>query len=77
MSRNAERLKRLREMLGDALFSEVCSTFDGEILYIALRGDKAERNAAIRLDFYRGAAADELAEKYGLSISQICKIVNG
>lgn len=79
MNRNEAALNELKGIIGDSLYSLVCEKMPGTSVYIpALRGgyaSKAERDRAIRLDIYGGLSYTEAASKYGLSVSQVSKIM--
>lgn len=79
LNKNEAALKMLKNIIGEELYQRVCEQMPGADLHIpALRGgfiSKAERDAALRIDFYAGMTAYQLADRYGVSISQAYKII--
>ena len=79
MNKNEAALKSLKSIVGDTLYQAICEQMPGADLHIpALRGgfvSKAERDAALRIDFYAGMTAYQLADRYGVSVSQAYKII--
>lgn len=81
MSKNDCLLQRLRFIIGDELFKEICDDVEliGERIYIKPYTpfqSFMERNKHIREDFYSGATFPELVEKYKLQEHHIRKIIN-
>ena len=76
---NKQVLEKLKSIIGDKAYSEVCRLMSGEQIripvYLVEYTDKATRDAAIRRAFYRGSDPRTLAEEYALSLSQIYKIL--
>ncbi len=80
MNKNAQNLQTLKNIVGDKLFIAVAESLNGEHIVFnnhSCQGfiSKAEQNAQIVKDFYDGKSQAELAEKYGLEISTIYRIV--
>lgn len=79
MNKNEQALNKLKGIIGDVLFGEVCKQMPGIDLHIpAFRGGYVtndERNRAIRLDIWNGLTIAEAAEKWGLSVQQTYKIM--
>ncbi len=72
-------LKRLRDLVGDAVFGQIVDQLAGATVYFPANTeftDREERNLQIKDDFYSGDyEVSDLARKYGLSISRIYKII--
>lgn len=79
MNRNEVVLNRLRAIIGDELFREVCFQMPGEDIHIPVFGNGftsiKDRNWAIRQDVWEGKSILEVSKKYELSQSQIYKIL--
>lgn len=79
MSKNEINLKLLEGITGSEIFKQILEAFPGERLYIPGRGEfssKHERNEAIWRDFCNDMSISELANKYGLSIDSIYRIID-
>lgn len=78
-NQNETALNALKEIIGAALYLDVCAKLAGKSLYIpALREgftSTAEKRKAIRRDIYGGLSIREAAQRYGLTVSQIYKIM--
>lgn len=71
-------LERLKEKVGQDTYNQILEVLGGEVVYFPTGGTKADneaRNSCIRRDYYGGMNYRELSRKYGLCVSQICKIV--
>lgn len=79
MNRNEVVLNRLRAIIGDELFREVCFQMPGEDIHIPVFGNGftsiKDRNRSIRQDVWKGKSILEVSKKYELSQSQIYKIL--
>lgn len=79
LNRNEVVLNRLRAIIGDELFREVCFQMPGEDIHIPVFGNGftsiKDRNWAIRQDVWKGKSILEASKKYELSQSQIYKIL--
>lgn len=82
------RYKNAADILPSRLLQEVQCYIEGELLYIPISDSKQEwgavsgsrkfyleRNRQIRMLFQKGRPVEELAGKFGLSISTIRKII--
>lgn len=79
MSKNEINLKLLEGITGSEIFKQILEAFPGERLYIPGRGEfssKLERNEAIWRDFCNDMSISELANKYGLSVDSIYRIID-
>lgn len=79
MSKNEINLKLLEGITGSEIFKQILEAFPGERLYIPGRGEfssKHGRNEAIWLDFCNDMSISELANKYGLSVDSIYRIID-
>lgn len=79
MSKNEINLKLLEGITGSEIFKQILEAFPGERLYIPGRGEfpsKHERNEAIWRDFCNDMSISELANKYGLSVDSIYRIID-
>lgn len=79
LNRNEVVLNRLRAIIGDELFREVCYQMPGEDIHIPVFGNGftsiKDRNWSIRQDVWKGKSILEVSKKYELSQSQIYKIL--
>jgi Mor family transcriptional regulator len=78
MNKNAEILKDMRYVMGVQQFKRFIERHQGENVYFPNRGSYvsiAERNQAIKADFFAGYSKDELINKYGLSMESIYKVI--
>ena len=79
MNRNEVVLNRLKAIIGDELFREVCYQMPGEDIHIPAFGNGftsiKERNRAVRQDVWSGKSIFDTAKKYELSQSQIYNII--
>ncbi len=78
VNKNVENLQTLNFIVGDELYSVIKGQLEGEHIYFNKRvvsPSKAERDAAIKDDFFGGLSTTELANKYNLTIESIYKIV--
>ena len=79
MNRNEVVLNRLRAIIGDELFREVCYQMPGEDIHIPVFGNGftsiKDRNWSIRQHVWKGKSILEVSKKYELSQSQIYKIL--
>ena len=80
MNKNEQRLTELKRMIDEGKTSdEICEWFEGLRIYFTnglSRSELQERNEAIRRERFAGATQAALAEKYGLSYSQVKRIIN-
>lgn len=79
MSKNEINLKILEGITGSTMFKQILEAFPGERIYIPRRGEfstKQERNNAIWNDFCQNMSITELANKYGLSVDSIYRIID-
>lgn len=75
---NADKLKVLKDIVGNELFKVITEQLNGENIYFSNYGayhSKRERDEAIKADFFGGMSQQELADKYDLTITSIYKIV--
>jgi Mor family transcriptional regulator len=79
LNKSERALNKLKSIIGDSLFDEVCEQMPGENIHIPVfRGGYVtieERNKAIRSDIWNGLPVKEATEKWGLSFQQIYKIM--
>lgn len=78
MNKNVENLQILKDIVGGDQFNVILERLTGEHIYFNKRvvsPSKAERDAAIKDDFFGGLSITELADKYNLTIESIYKIV--
>ena len=79
LNRNEVVLNRLRAIIGDELFREVCFQMPGEDIHIPVFGNGftsiKDRFWSIRQDVWKGKSILEVSKKYELSQSQIYKIL--
>jgi Mor family transcriptional regulator len=72
-------LQRLKDEVGQDTYKKVLEVLAGETVYFPTGGtkeDNCRRNEKIKQDYYnRSVSYQELAKEYGLSVSQISKIV--
>lgn len=78
VNKNVENLQILKDIVGGDQFNVIIEQLTGEHIYFNKRvvsPSKAERDAAIKDDFFGGLSTTELADKYNLTIESIYKIV--
>lgn len=78
MNKNVENLQKLKDIVGAELYNVINEQMPGEHIYFNKRSEypsRRERDAAIKDDFFGGVSITELADKYGLTITSIYKIV--
>lgn len=80
LSKNNQALMTLKNLLGDSLFDDVIHIFAGDKIIFPKNPDhmdKDKRNRCIRQEYNegQGASIPDLMKKYGLSQSQIYKII--
>lgn len=74
-----ELRNEMRRRLGDALTLKIFTLFAGQNLYIPSSGllDAARRNREISALHRGGLSVRELSERFGVSLSQVRRIVSG
>ena len=78
MSKNERALNKLKSLVDADVYIRLLVMFAGETIYFPAAGsskDKQERNRAIQQEYYSGASVPDLMELYGLSESQIRRII--
>jgi Mor family transcriptional regulator len=78
VNKNVENLQILKNIVGCDQFNVIVERLTGEHIYFnkrAVSPSKAERDVAIKDDFFGGLSTTELADKYNLTIESIYKIV--
>ena len=78
MSKNERALNKLKSLVDADVYIKLLVMFAGETIYFPATGspkDKQERNRAIQQEYYSGASVPDLMELYGLSESQIRRII--
>lgn len=78
MSKNERALNKLKSLVDADVYIKLLVMFAGETIYFPAAGspkDKQERNRAIQQEYYSGASVPDLVELYGLSESQIRRII--
>lgn len=78
MSKNERALNKLKSLVDADVYIKLLVMFAGETIYFPAAGspkDKQERNKAIQQEYYSGASVPDLMELYGLSESQIRRII--
>lgn len=78
MSKNERALNKLKSLVDADVYIKLLVMFAGETIYFPAAGsprDKQERNRAIQQEYYSGASVSDLMELYGLSESQIRRII--
>ncbi|OUN33993.1 Mor transcription activator family protein [Lachnoclostridium sp. An76] len=78
MSKNERALNKLKSLVDADVYIKLLVMFAGETIYFPAAGspkDKQERNRAIQQEYYSGASVPDLMELYGLSESQIRRII--
>lgn len=78
MSKNERALNKLKSLVDADVYIKLLVMFAGETIYFPAAGspkDKQERNRAIQQEYYSGASVLDLMELYGLSESQIRRII--
>ena len=79
LNRSETVLNRLRTIIGNELFREICYQMPGEDIHIPVFGNGFTsirvRNQAIRQEIWKGKSILEVSKKYELSQSQIYKIL--
>lgn len=76
--KNVRNLQTLKGIVGEELFGVIVESLTGENIYFNKRmihPSKEERDAAIKKDYIYGMELSEIAEKYGLKISSLYKII--
>lgn len=71
-------LERLRDNVSEDVYNQVTEILAGYTVYFPVNGtasDKKHRNKQIKYDFYCGISCMDIAKKYGLSVSQVSKII--
>ena len=79
VSKNAQNLQILKDIVGTEQFIVIAERLNGEHLTFnnhSCQGfiSKDEQKAAIMKDYYHGMTWEELADKYGLTASALYKI---
>lgn len=78
MSKNERALNKLKSLVDADVYIKLLVMFAGETIYFPAAGspkDKQERNRAIQQEYYSGASVSDLVDLYGLSESQIRRII--
>ena len=78
MNKNERALNKLKSLVDTDVYIQLSVMFAGETIYFPAAGtrkEKQERNRMIRKDFYNGATVPELVNSYGISESQIRRII--
>lgn len=78
MSKNERALNKLKSLVDTDVYIKLLVMFAGETIYFPAAGspkDKQERNRAIQQEYYSGASVPDLVDLYGLSESQIRRII--
>ena len=78
MGKNERALNKLKSLVDADVYIKLLVMLAGETIYFpAARSskDKQERNRAIQQEYYSGASVPDLMELYGLSESQIRRII--
>ena len=78
MSKNQSSLKELKNLLGEELFRSVTETLAGQRIVFPKNpdwSDMEDRNRKIRQDYEAGKPVPVLVKQFGLSQSQIYKII--
>lgn len=78
MSKNERALNKLKSLVDADVYIKLLVMFAGETIYFPAAGspkDKQERNRAIQQSYYSGASVSDLVDLYGLSESQIRRII--
>ncbi len=80
MNKNAQNLQILKDIVGVEQFIVIAEQLNGEHIVFnnhSCQGfvSKEEQAAAIIKDFYKGMSWGELADKYGLTVSALYKII--
>lgn len=78
MSKNERALNKLKSLVDADVYIKLLVMFAGETIYFPAAGspkDKQERNRAIQREYYSGASVSDLVDLYGLSESQIRRII--
>lgn len=77
-SKNERALNKLKSLVDADVYLKLLVMLAGETIYFPAAGtadNKQQRNGCIKDDFIRGLAISELMELYGLSESQIRRII--
>lgn len=78
MGKNERALNKLKSLVDADVYIKLLVMFAGETIYFPAAGspkDKQERNRAIQQKYYSGASVSDLVDLYGLSESQIRRII--
>lgn len=78
MGKNERALNKLKSLVDADVYIKLLVMFAGETIYFPAAGspkDKQERNRAIQQEYYSGVSVSDLMELYGLSESQIRRII--
>jgi len=78
LSKNNHRLDTMKNLLGGALFDEICNVFAGQRIIFPKDPhylEKDDRNNRIRKEYDSGVSVSDLMDKYDLSQSQIYNII--
>ena len=78
MSKNERALNKLKSLVDADVYIKLLVMFAGETIYFPAAGspkDKQERNRAIQREYYSRASVSDLVDLYGLSESQIRRII--
>ena len=78
MGKNERALNKLKSLVDADVYIKLLVMFAGETIYFPAAGslkDKQERNRAIQQNYYSGASVSDLVDLYGLSESQIRRII--
>lgn len=78
MSKNERSLNKLKSLVGAEVYVKLLNILAGETVYFPAAGTtntKQERNRSIIEDYQEGRTYKELAELYGLSESQVRRII--
>ena len=78
MSKNERALNKLKSLVDADVYIKLLVMFAGETIYFPAAGspkDKQGRNRAIQQKYYSGASVSDLVDLYGLSESQIRRII--
>lgn len=78
MNKNERALNKLKSLVDADVYIKLLVMFAGETIYFPAAGsrkDRQERNRAIQRAYYDGVSVPDLVEIYGLSESQIRRII--
>ena len=78
MGKNERALNKLKSLVDADVYIKLLVMFAGETIYFPAAEslkDKQERNRAIQQSYYSGASVSDLVDLYGLSESQIRRII--